>query len=69
MRDKYDYLVARDLIAISEDFVDRVGTKSSMSGQFYQVRCVGGAQLASGQWLRSRLAQLRAAAAAGNAPR
>jgi hypothetical protein len=62
MRGKYDYLVARDMIASSEDFVERVGTKSSMSGQPYQVRCTGAAPLASGQWLRSRLAQLRAAA-------
>lgn len=69
MRDKYHYLVARDLIATSEDFVDRVGTKSSMSGQPYQVRCTGGAQLASAPWLRSRLAQLRAAAGAGHTPR
>ena len=60
MRDKYDYLVARDLIATSEDFVERVGTKSSMSGQPYQVRCLGGVLLASGPWLTSRLAQLRA---------
>ena len=67
MRGKYDYLVARDLIATSEDFVERVGTKSSMSGQPYQVRCTGGAPLASGQWLTSRLAQLRAAA--GKIPR
>lgn len=70
MRGKYDYLVTQDLIATSEDFVERVGTKSSMSGQPYQVRCAGGTTLASGQWLRSRLAQLRGAAAkAGKAPR
>ena len=60
MRDKYDYLVARDLIANSEDFVNRVGTKSSVSGQAYQVRCAGAAPVASGQWLRTRLAELRA---------
>ena len=60
MRDKYDYLVARDLIANSEDFVNRVGTKSSVSGQAYQVRCTGAAPVASGQWLRTRLAELRA---------
>lgn len=68
MRGKYDYLVARDLISTSEDFVERVGTKSSMSGQPYQVRCTGGAPLASGQWLKSRLVQLRAAAGAGKTP-
>ena len=64
MRAKYDYLVARDLIRTSEDFIDRVGTKSSLSGQVYQVRCTGAAPLASNQWLRSRLALLRAPAAA-----
>ncbi len=69
MRGKYDYLVARDLIATSEDFVNRVGTKSSVSGQPYQVRCTGVAPVASGQWLRIRLAELRATAGeAGRTP-
>jgi len=62
MRDKYDYLVARDLIGSSEDFIERVGTKSSLSGLAYQVRCGGGAPLASNTWLRHTLGKLRAAA-------
>lgn len=67
MRGKYDYLVARDQIRTSEDFIERVGTKSSLSGQPYQVRCKGAAPLASNQWLRSKLALLRAPAG-GAAP-
>ncbi|MEO8060534.1 MAG: DUF5329 domain-containing protein [Burkholderiales bacterium] len=62
MRDKYDYLVARDLIRTSEDFIERVGTKSSLSGQAYQVRCKGVAPLASNHWLQGMLARLRSPA-------
>jgi hypothetical protein len=59
LRDKYDYLAARDQIHSGEDFIDRAASQSSFSGQPYAVRCVGGATIRSSQWLREELARLR----------
>src|ERR1035437_10199654 len=59
LRDKYRYLVARNLINTTEDVIDRAATESSFSGQPYEVRCNGGATLTSNQWLRNELARVR----------
>ena len=59
LRDKYDYLVARDLIATTEDFIERAATKSSVSGQPYEVRCGSSAAVTSSQWMYGKLAFLR----------
>jgi hypothetical protein len=60
LRDKYDYLAARDLIVTTEDFIEGTATKSSLSGQPYEVKCGDSAAVASGRWLRERLAHLHA---------
>ena len=59
LRDKYKYLVARNLINTTEEFIDRAATESSFSGQPYEVRCNGGATVTSNQWLRNELARVR----------
>ncbi len=59
IRDKYKYLLARDLINTTEEFIERAATESSFSGQPYEVRCAGGATVASSQWLRDELARFR----------
>jgi cobalamin biosynthesis protein CobD/CbiB len=59
LRDKYKYLVARNLINTTEEFIDRAATESSFSGQPYEVRCNGGATVTSNQWLRNELARIR----------
>jgi len=59
LRDKYKYLVAKDLINTTEDFIKKAATKSSFSGQPYEVRCNGGATVTSNQWLRDELARFR----------
>ena len=59
LRDKYKYLVARNLINTTEEFIERAATKSSFSGQPYEVRCNGGATVTSNQWLRDELARFR----------
>jgi hypothetical protein len=59
LRDKYDYLVARDLIATTEDFIERAATKSSVSGQPYEVKCGSSAAVTSSQWMYGKLAFLR----------
>lgn len=60
LRDKYKYLVARDLINTTDDFIERAATKSSFSGLPYEVRCNRGATVSSKQWLRDELARFRA---------
>ena len=59
LRDKYQYLVARNLINTAEDFIVRAATESSFSGQQYEVRCNGGAPVTSNQWLRDELSRFR----------
>lgn len=63
LRRKYDWLRKRDLVDSAEQFIDRAGTGSSLSGQAYRVRCAGRPAEPSAAWLRARLAGLRAAPA------
>lgn len=59
LRVKYKWLVARNLINTTEDFIERAATESSISGQPYQVRCSGSAAVSSKQWLQEELVRLR----------
>lgn len=59
LRDKYKYLVARNRINTTEDFIELAATVSSFSGQPYKVRCNGGATVTSNQWLHEELARFR----------
>jgi len=58
---KYDYLLKRDQVSTSEEFIARAASESSISGKPYQVRCGGNAPIASAAWLKAELAQYRAA--------
>lgn len=58
---KKDYLIKRSLIRTAEDFIDRAGTASSVSGEKYQVRCRPSPAVPSGEWLRAELGHFRAA--------
>ena len=59
LRRKYDYLRKRDLVDTAEQFIERAGTRSSMSNKAYAVRCPGKAAVPSAQWLGARLSELR----------
>jgi len=59
LRRKYDYLRKRDLVTTAEQFIERAGTQSSMSGKAYAVRCPGQGTVPSAQWLGARLSGLR----------
>ena len=59
LRDKYKYLVARNLVNTTEDFIERAATESSFTGLAYEVKCNGGATMTSKQWLRDELARFR----------
>jgi hypothetical protein len=59
LRDKYNYLLARDLIQTTEDFITLAATESSFSGLAYEARCSGGQPIPSKQWLGDELARYR----------
>jgi hypothetical protein len=56
---KYDALASRGMIGKAEDFIDRAASKSSLSGQKYQIRCEDGKTISSGQWLSEELKRYR----------
>lgn len=58
LQQKLDYLENKGLVDSAEDFIDRAASKSSMSGQPYQVSCPGSKQEAS-TWLTTELKRLR----------
>jgi len=60
LRDKYTMLVARDQIQTAEEFIDKVATKSSLSGLPYAVQCADVESASSRQWLLDALARHRA---------
>lgn len=59
LRDKYRYLAAENQINTTEDFIEKVATRSSFSGLPYEVRCNGGTAVMSEQWLRNELTHFR----------
>jgi hypothetical protein len=60
LRKKYIYLLENELINSTEDFIEKAATKSSLSGQPYEVKCDDGVRKTSKQWLVEELAHLRA---------
>lgn len=60
---KYDYLLKKDLVHTSEQFIQRAASKSSLSGRPYRVKCAGEEQDAAA-WFGEQLQRLRHAATA-----
>lgn len=61
LQQKFDYLDARGMLKSAEDFIAKAGTRSSMTGEAYAIRCPGAAQQPSDEWLLARLKALRSA--------
>ena len=59
LRDKFNYLAARNMLDTTEQFIERVATQSSLTGRAYMVRCSGGPIITSKQWLSDELLRLR----------
>jgi hypothetical protein len=59
IRRKYDYLLEKDLVDTTEQFIERAGSESSRSGKPYLVRCAGGAPVQSSAWLTEELQRYR----------
>lgn len=69
LRRKYDYLRERDKVATAEQFIALAGTRSSMSGRAYSVRCPGKPVVDSAAWLQGRLRALRTTGPTSSEPR
>ena len=58
LEDKLHALLRMDKVNTAEDFIDRAGTQSSLSGEPYLVDC-DGRQQTSATWLKDELQRLR----------
>lgn len=56
---KVDYMVKRNMLGSTEEFISKAATASSVSGQAYQIRCGDGAPMASATWLTAELKRIR----------
>ncbi len=59
LRDKFNYLTAKNRLETTEQFIEGAATESSLSGRPYMVRCSGGPVISSHQWLSTELLRLR----------
>ena len=56
---KYDYLLKRDMVDSSEQFIERAASRSSMSGKAYKVSCSGAPEQDASAWFLQQLRRLR----------
>jgi hypothetical protein len=56
---KLDYMVKRNMLASTEEFISKAATSSSVSGKAYQIRCGAEAPIASATWLTAELKRIR----------
>jgi hypothetical protein len=68
LRDKYNYLAARGRIKTADDFIEQAATRSSLSGEEYQIRCEAGPAVPSDRWLRTALIDYRSSVAPHASP-
>ena len=62
LREKYGNPFISAHIASAEEFIDRVATRSTLSGVDYAIRCQNTTIVPSAKWFLSRLAAYRIAA-------
>ena len=55
---KYDYLLKKDKVDSTQQFIERAASRSSISGRSYRVRCDGQEQDAA-SWFNGQLRRLR----------
>jgi hypothetical protein len=61
LRDKFNYLTARNHLETTEQFIEGAATESSLTGRPYMVRCNGAPIISSNQWLNDELLRFRKA--------
>lgn len=65
LADKYGQI--KDRLKTAEDFIEYAASRSSMTGQNYEVTCGKQPRRSSGDWLREELTRFRGAKPAGGA--
>ena len=56
---KLDYMVKRNMLGSTEEFIVKAASNSSVSGEAYQIRCGSGAAMPSATWLTAELKRIR----------
>jgi len=56
---KLDYMVKRNMLGSTEEFISKAATASSVSGEAYQIRCGSQPAMASATWLTAELKRIR----------
>jgi hypothetical protein len=64
LHDKYNLLARSNQIDTAEDFIEKAASRSSLTGQPYQMRCSDGIVIPTNQWLRNELIRYRGHVAA-----
>jgi len=59
IKSKYEYLLEKGKITTTESFIEMAATKSSMSGQQYEVKCENQPSTPSSKWFTTELNNLR----------
>lgn len=59
LRDKYGLIVAPDHVLTTAAFIEKVASRSSMTGRPYEVSCAGQERVPLGPWLREALARYK----------
>lgn len=65
LRSKYQWLAAHDQINTAEEFIEKAATRSSLSGQPYEVRCAGSEAVMANRWLHDELTHYRTRSRSG----
>ncbi len=60
IRRKYNYLLKKNLVNSTEEFIERAASQSSISGKAYKIQCNNGETITCGQWLKAELDRIRA---------
>ena len=56
---KYKYLLEKNMLSSTEDFIDKAATSSSMSGKPYWVKCGKEEPVQSSAWFKAGLSKYR----------
>ncbi|MDR2870955.1 MAG: DUF5329 domain-containing protein [Xanthomonadaceae bacterium] len=56
---KYHWMLQRDLVRSTEQFIEQAASRSSRSGQVYRVDCPGQTQMDSATWFDTQLRHIR----------
>lgn len=56
---KLDYMVQRNMLGSTEEFIAKAASSSSISGEPYQIRCGTQPAVASAVWLNAELKRIR----------